>query len=67
MRQTHKPNWQIVPASDHPLESSKAVSSYEPDTYLHLGLSSSDAYHQKRKAAKIEGNSNDSGSQVVSQ
>ncbi|XP_021826391.1 agamous-like MADS-box protein AGL18 [Prunus avium] len=66
MRQTHKPNWQIVPASDHPLESSKAVSSYEPDTYLHLGLSSSDAYHQKRKAAKIEGNSNDSGSQVVS-
>lgn len=37
MRQTHKPNWQIVPASDHPLESSKAVSSYEPDTYLHLG------------------------------
>ncbi|ONH95186.1 hypothetical protein PRUPE_7G055900 [Prunus persica] len=67
MRQTHKPNWQIVPASDHPLESSKAVSSYEPDTYLHLGLSSSsDAHHQKRKAAKIERNSNDSGSQVVS-
>nr|QBC36321.1 MADS-box protein [Pyrus x bretschneideri] len=75
MRQNKRSNWPIVVAS-HPLErrfsctSSKAVSSYKAeesdhsDTSLHLGLSSD--VHRKRKAAKIEHNSNDSGSQVAS-